>query len=47
MNEEDAKAMAGISPINHLQNATILVKRVFAKQLNKPMNKVLKFKIDD
>lgn len=44
MNEEDAKAMTGISPINHLQNATLMIKKVYAEQLNKPMNKDLKFK---
>ncbi len=44
MNEEDAKEMANISPVNHLQNATSMIKKVYAEQLSKPMNKDLKLK---
>ena len=39
MNEADAKEMAIISPINHLQNATMLIRKIFAEQLKQPMNK--------
>lgn len=44
MNEADAKAMADISPLNHLQNAISIIKKVYAEQLAKPMIKILKFK---
>jgi hypothetical protein len=43
MNEVDAKKMANISATEHLQNATLLIKKVYAEQLKKPMNKNLKF----
>lgn len=42
MNESDAKAMANISPINHLRNATMLIRKVYAEQLKQPMNKSLR-----
>jgi len=41
MNEAEAKAMANISPIVHLQNATMLIRKVYAEQLKQPMNKTL------
>jgi hypothetical protein len=44
MNEADAKAMANISPIDHLQNAALLIKKVYAEALKKPMSKKLKIK---
>ena len=44
MNEADAKAMAKITGINHLQNATSLIKRVYSEELKNPMNKKLSFK---
>lgn len=44
MNEAEAKAMANISAINHLQNATSLIKKVYAAELKKSMNKKLNFK---
>jgi len=42
MNEAEAKAMADISPITHLQNATMLIKKVYAEQLKQPMDKTLR-----
>jgi len=42
MNEAEAKAMAKISPIEHLQNATMLIKKVYAEQLKQPMDKNLR-----
>ena len=39
LNEAEAKEMANISPTNHLQNATMLIRKVFAEQLKKSMNK--------
>ena len=44
MNETEAKAMANISAINHLQNATSLIKKVYAAELKKTMNKKIIFK---
>ena len=41
MNEAEAKEMANISPIFHLQNATMLIRKVYAEQLKQPMNKTL------
>jgi len=41
MNEAVAKEMANISPMIHLQNATMLIKKVYAEQLKQPMNKTL------
>jgi hypothetical protein len=41
MNEAEAKAIANISPIVHLQNATMLIRKVYAEQLKQPMNKTL------
>lgn len=41
MNESEAEAMANISPIVHLQNATMLIRKVYAEQLKQPMNKTL------
>ena len=42
MNESEAKAMANISPITHLQNATMLIRKVYAEQLKQPMDKSLR-----
>ena len=35
MDEHDAKELAAFSPIQHLQNTTDLIKRVFNKELKK------------
>lgn len=42
-NEADAKSMAALSPEQHLQNATTMIRKIYAEQLSKPMNKNLKF----
>lgn len=44
MNEADAKEMALLTPQEHLQNAVFLIKKIFAEELKKPMNKRIKFK---
>jgi hypothetical protein len=44
MNKTEAKAMAKIAGVNHLQNATSLIKRVYWQELQNPMNKKLSFK---
>ena len=44
MNEAEAKVMASISAINHLQNATTLIKKIYAEELKNPMNKKIIFK---
>ena len=44
MNEAEAKVMASISPINHLQNATTLIKKIYAEELKNLMNKKIIFK---
>jgi CRISPR-associated endonuclease Csn1 len=44
MNEANAKAMAQLSGEEHLQNTTELIKRVYANELKKPMDKQIKFK---
>jgi hypothetical protein len=44
MNEADAQEMAAISPIAHLQNATIIAKKVFSEDLKKPMDMTIKFR---
>ena len=44
MNEANAKAMALLSGEEHLQNATELIKRIYADDLKKPMDKQIKFK---
>ncbi len=44
MNEEDAKEMAIIPPLTHLQNATLLAKKIFSADLEKPMDMKIKFK---
>lgn len=44
MNEADAKAMAGISGLQHLANATLLTKRIYAAELRMPMDKKIQFK---
>lgn len=43
MNETTAKAMAALSPEQHLKNATAMIKHIYAEQLLKPMNKKLTF----
>lgn len=44
MNEADAQEMAAIPPIIHLQNATIITKKVFSEELKNPMDMSIKFK---
>lgn len=44
MNEADAQEMAGISSVQHLQNATLLVKKFFSEELKKPMDKRIRYK---
>ena len=44
MNEADAKEMALLSPVIHLQNATLVTKKVYEDELNRPMAKKIKFK---
>lgn len=44
MNEANAKAMAQLSGEEHLQNATELIKRIYADELKKPMDKQIKFR---
>lgn len=44
MNEADAREMAFIDPVIHLQNASSLAKKVFSEELKKPMDKTIKFK---
>lgn len=43
MNEADAKEMANITGVQHLQNVTSLIKKLYAVELKKPMNKKLNF----
>ena len=43
MNEADAKEMAALSPKEHLQNAVLLTRQIFAEELKKPMDKKIKF----
>lgn len=38
MEQADAKEMALLSPVEHLQNATALIKRVFTQELKKGIN---------
>lgn len=42
--EENAKFMAGLSPREHLLNATERIKRIYQEELKKPMDKKLKFR---
>ena len=44
MNEADAKEVAALSPKEHLMNATFLIKKIFEKELKRPMDKKIKFK---
>lgn len=44
MNEADAQEMAAISAIIHLQNATMIAKKVFSEDLKKPADRIIKFK---
>lgn len=37
MEEADARQMAALSPLEHLKNATALIKRVYAKELKEKM----------
>lgn len=43
INETTAKAMASLSPEQHLKNVTAMIKHIYAEQLLKPMNKKLTF----
>lgn len=38
MNDADAREMASISPLQHLQNATELIKMFYANELKKEFN---------
>ena len=42
--EENAKFMAELSPQEHLSNVTERIKKIYWKDLNKPMDKKLKFR---
>lgn len=44
MDEADAKEMAALTPKEHLQNTTFLIRQIFADDLRKPMNKKVKFR---
>jgi pyruvate dehydrogenase complex dehydrogenase (E1) component len=44
MDEADAKEMATLSPKEHLQNTTSLIKRIFTEELKNPPEKRIKFK---
>ncbi len=44
MNEADAKKMAALSPKEHLQNTVFLIRKLFAKELKRPMDKKIKFR---
>ena len=37
MEEHDAKELSALSPLQHLKNATALIKKVFAKELKTEM----------
>lgn len=43
-NEADAKHAAALTPAQHLQNATERIKRMYADEFKKPMDKILHFK---
>ena len=42
--EADANEVAALSPIQLFQNVTMLIKRIYAKELETPMNKTIRFK---
>lgn len=44
MNEEDAREKAALSPIEHLQNATSLIEKLYAEELKKPMDKKIRWR---
>ena len=45
MNEADAKAMALLTPVEHFQNATALIKKLYAKELAEaPRDRKIHFK---
>jgi len=44
MDEARAQAMAQLSGTEHLHNATELIKRIYAEELKKPMEKKIKFR---
>lgn len=44
MNEADAKEMSQLSGEDHLKNATELIKRIYADELKRPMDKKIKFR---
>ena len=44
MNEHDAKERAKLTGVQHLENATRLIKALYAEELKKPMSKRLYIK---
>ena len=46
MNEADAREMAALSPKEHFQNANFLIEKIFAEEMKKPMDKRIKFKVN-
>jgi hypothetical protein len=45
MEQSEARQLAALSPVEHLQNATELIKRVYAKELsNMTLDKTIHFK---
>lgn len=42
-NEAVAKEMAALSPTEHLQNVNALIRKLFADELSRPMNKKIRF----
>jgi len=47
INEADAEKMAALTPIENFQKVTFLLKKIYAEELNKSMNKQIKFKADE
>lgn len=43
-NEADAREVAQFSPVEHLQHATSMIKKIFAKELKKEMDLTIHFK---
>ncbi|MDP2414944.1 hypothetical protein [Daejeonella sp.] len=43
-NEAFAKEMAALSPTEHLQNVNALIRKLFADELSRPMNKKIRFR---
>ncbi|WP_116876488.1 hypothetical protein [Terrimonas sp.] len=44
MDEDKAKQMAVILPVEHLKNTTKLIKNIYDEKLKQPMSKRIKFK---